>query len=121
MDVEELPLQIEVSQVSGNVVVTLSGAAEGASIEELGKALAHVHEQAVGSAREVVVDLRALEFATSSSIKAFVTWLQSIHELEPEVRYLAVFVSTKRHPWQERSLRALKAFAGDAMTVRDEL
>jgi len=113
-------LQIHVAQADAHMVVTLVGAAEGRGADELGKALASAHEQAVAAAvREVVVDLRDLEFATSSALKAFVTWLQGVHELAAEARYRVVFQSTPRHPWQGRSLHALKAFAGDVMEIRE--
>ena len=118
VDAEELPLQIRIELVEGQLVVALAGAVEGAAVEELGQSLTRVHEQTLaGGIREVVVDMLDLEFATSSSIKQLVTWLQSIHELEADQRYRVIFRSAARHHWQERSLRALKAFAGDVMEV----
>lgn len=119
MDVAESPLQIVIAEADAHTVVTLVGAAEGPAIPELGKALSRVHDQAVAAKkREVLVDLRDLEFATSSSLKAFVTWLQGVHELAPEARYRVVFQSSPRHHWQARSLHALKAFAGDVVEIR---
>ena len=116
---EESSLQIQIAEVSGRIELSLSGAAEG-PMQKLAAALTGVHERALAAKlREVIVDLRALEFATSSSLKAFVTWLQSIHELGPETQYRVIVRSSAEHTWQARSLRALKAFAGELMTIEE--
>jgi hypothetical protein len=117
--VEESSLQIQLSEV-GRLELSLAGAAEGPT-DELGAALTSLHQRALATkAREVTVDLLGLEFATSSSLKAFVTWLQAIHELEPEAQYRVLVKSSTHHAWQARSLRALKAFAGEIMEVRED-
>lgn len=115
---QESSLQVRIADVDGRIELTLAGAAEG-PVHELASALTSVHERALAAkAREVIVDLRALEFATSSSLKAFVTWLQSIHELPAETQYRVIVRSSAEHSWQTRSLRALKAFAGELMDVQ---
>lgn len=118
--VQESSLRIQLSEVDGRIELVLVGSAEGPT-HELGAALTSLHERALATkAREVFVDLIGLEFATSSSLKAFVTWLQTIHELEPDAQYRVLVRSSSQHAWQTRSLRALKAFAGDVMEVRED-
>jgi hypothetical protein len=66
--------------------------------------------------REVLVDLRELEFMNSSCFKHFVTWICEVHDapaLAPRFR----FRSDPRRLWQRRSLHALSGLAGGLVSI----
>lgn len=106
---------------NGRLVLTCSGTAESYSQEQLSTTLSEVHRRATEQlAREVVADLRELEFASSSCLKAFVSWLQRVQELDDTRRYQVLFRSSSRYPWQRRSLGALAAFAGNVVKIETD-
>jgi hypothetical protein len=107
---------------SGHVLTLVcTGCAETESLRQLSDVLETLHGDAVrDSAESVVADVRALEFASSSCLKAFVTWLQRVVELEDARRYRVLFRSNPRHSWQRRSLAALAAFGGDVVAIEAE-
>src|ERR1041384_6013851 len=91
-------LEATTSHDGDTVVVAYSGSAEGEALGPLQTLLDHVHNDAVRtSVRQVVADLRALEFASSSCLKAFVTWLQRVQELDDDRRYQILFRSNPHH------------------------
>ncbi len=102
----------------GVPVLTCLGWAESETLETLRTALDGVHADAVGSAvPTVIADLRDLEFVSSTCLKAFVTWLQRVKELDDKQRYRIVFRSNPTHSWQHRSLGALAVFAGNVVSI----
>jgi hypothetical protein len=104
-----------------SIVLTCSGSAETEALEKLQQALDSVHADAMkASAPTVIADVRAVEFASSSCLKVFVSWLQRVQQLEDERRYKVVFRSDLRHSWQRRSLGALAAFAAGIVELRPE-
>lgn len=111
-------LRVRARHDGGDVTVTLEGSAETPAVEVLGKTLGEVHEAAIaaGSA-SVTVDLRELEFMSSSCFKTFVTWLSNVADLDGERRYRIRFVSATDMHWQRRSLGALVAFAQGSATI----
>jgi hypothetical protein len=99
------------------ITLTFLGSAEASSVDQLEQQLAEVHRSAVaGQTRSVVVDLRDLEFASSSCLKAIATWLHLIDQLA-EQRYSVRFRSNPAYSWQRRSLGALAAFAPDIVEI----
>jgi hypothetical protein len=113
-------LSTTASRDGQQVVLVCSGSAESESVDALTRALDDAHATAVGAAATTVVaDLRGLEFATSSCLKVFVSWLQRVQKLESN-RYKVVFRSTPTYSWQRRSLGALAAFAKDIVEIRSE-
>jgi anti-anti-sigma factor len=68
-------------------------------------------EASAGAVREVVVDMRDLEFMNSSCLKTLVTWLYNVRRRPTSAQYLIRFLSDRAAFWQERSLATLKAFA----------
>ncbi|MEZ4450680.1 MAG: hypothetical protein R3B09_14455 [Nannocystaceae bacterium] len=67
--------------------------------------------------REVIVDLRALEFMNSSCFKGFITWIVQVRRMEPERRYHIRMLSTSKYPWQKRSLHAISYFGGELISI----
>ena len=115
------PLSTRTSHDGDCVTIVCTGSAETETFPELSAALDAAHSDAVkSSARSVVADVRALEFASSSCLKAFVTWLQRVRELEEGQRYKVRFRSNARHSWQRRSLGALAAFASGLVEIETE-
>jgi hypothetical protein len=108
------------SHEGDTVTLTCSGCAETAAADALGQALDGIHHDAMaGSARSVVADLRGLEFASSSCLKQFVTWLKRVQLLEAERRYKIVFRANPAHSWQRRSLGALADYAAGCVEISE--
>ena len=113
-------LSAETSDDGTNLVLVCAGSAESESSGKLFSMLEGLHERAIGrAARAVVADIRELEFAASSCIKAFVSWLQQIQQLDDEHRYKVRFRSNPRYAWQQRSLNALAAFAAGVVEIEE--
>jgi len=114
-------LTAEQSREGDTFVVAFTGSAETESLDYVASALGKLHDAALAaSSRSVTVDIRALEFASSSCLKAFVSWLQRVQQLDDARRYKIVFRSDNRHTWQRRSLTALSAFAAGVVEIRPE-
>lgn len=102
------------------VALTLSGCAESDSLETLNHALIALHEDAIHTpTRTSIVDVRALEFATSSALRLLVTWLQRVQALDGHQRYQVVFRSNPKHSWQRRSLGTLAVFAAGIVQIEE--
>src|SRR5262249_53711182 len=94
------------------------GSAETETLEFLDGALADIHASALQtSMRVVIADVRGLEFASSSCLKAFVSWLQRVQALDDRQRYKVVFRTNPRYPWQRRSLHVLATFAAGVVEI----
>ena len=114
-------LSTTTSRDGDNVVITCLGSAETEALPTLAFALDAIHQDAIKcSAGSVIADVRGLEFASSSCLKAFVTWLQRVQELDDEHRYKVRFRSNPQHSWQRRSLGALAAFAAGVVEIETE-
>ncbi|HEY4181849.1 MAG TPA: STAS domain-containing protein [Kofleriaceae bacterium] len=106
------PLSTAAARDGDTLVITCTGSAETESFDMLAAALEKAHHDALDtSCRTVVADLRGLEFASSSCLKAFVSWFHQVADLSGDARYTVRIRSNPRHAWQPRSLRALTAFA----------
>jgi hypothetical protein len=96
----------------------LTGNADMNAKESLDALLPRVHAEAQRlGVTEVKVDLRELEFMSSSCFKSFVTWISELQELEPEKQYRIRLLSRPETHWQRRSLHALRCFAIDLITI----
>lgn len=100
------------------VRLIFQGNADARADRDLDAFLSRVHAVVEAEpAREVIVDLRALEFMNSSCFKGFITWIVQVRRMSPEQRYLIRMVSTSTYPWQKRSLHAISYFGGDLITI----
>jgi anti-anti-sigma factor len=101
-----------------SLVVTLVGNADLNVKAELDRFMTAVHEEArrVG-AKEVVVDLKELEFMNSSCLKSLVWWISSVHDLAAANQYRITFVSSPAMYWQRRSLSALAGLATGLVSI----
>lgn len=106
------------SHGDGSIRICLIGSAESAAKLDLDALLTGVHSEAQRlDLREVVVDMRELEFMNSSCFKAFVSWAGLAEELEQSRQYKIRIVSDRSKHWQRRSLAALACFAADLIRV----
>lgn len=96
----------------------LVGSADAQTSEALTRLIGELHSAVAASGiREVVVDLRTLEFMSAGSFNAFVSWLGLVNDLPPEQRYRMKFRSSSNILWQRRSLRTLSCFATDIIEI----
>jgi len=98
--------------------VTLVGNADLTVKTELDRFMTAVHEEARRiDAKEVVVDLKELEFMNSSCLKSLVWWISSVNELTADRQYHITFLSSPAMYWQRRSLTALAGLAGNLVSI----
>jgi hypothetical protein len=117
-NIETEDLKSETDLTAAAITTRLIGSAENESKPALDVYLKALHQAATaGAAREVVVDLRLLEFMNSSCIKAFVSWIGVVQDAPKENQYCLRFLSDSKKDWQSRSLKALACFAADLITV----
>jgi len=96
----------------------LVGSADTAIVKQLAALIEELHGRLVSAGvRDIVVDIRSLEFMNASCFNVLVNWLGLIHELEPHQRYRLHFTTNHSIPWQRRSLHTLSCFATDLVVV----
>jgi hypothetical protein len=62
--------------------------------------------------------MRELEFMNSSCLKAFVSWIAKLEDVEdPQAQYRIRFLSDATKLWQRRSLGALTCIDADRLQV----
>jgi hypothetical protein len=111
-------LQAETTVEDGKFRTNLVGSADTRAMSALDDMLKKLHAQAVErSFKEVVIDMRKLEFMNSSCFKAFVSWVTTVQELDPDRQYRIRILSDESKHWQRRSLGALACFAVDLIGI----
>ena len=105
--------------VGETVDVTWKGECDLDAVEELEPFFDGVHTAAIATSppREVVFDLKKVEFMSSSCLAKLVAWLARIRELEASARYKVRIRSDPKVPWQKRSLRAVQFFAPELVIL----
>lgn len=108
-----------VTHHDNNVLTSrLKGNADYAALDALEMLLTRSHSEATRlGVKEMVVDLRSLEFMNSSCFKCFLSWITDVQELEPDRQYKVKFLSNPQLHWQKRSLHSLRCFAVELITV----
>ena len=100
-------------------MVSLSGTADVTSRNQLDRFLREVHQEAQRrGAEEVTVDVRQLEFMSSSCLKCLVWWVTTVEDQPSNAKYRIVFMSSPSVYWQRRSLDALTCLADDIISVQ---
>jgi hypothetical protein len=106
------------SFAGGVVMLAIEGTADATAVAPLAALMARLHGEIVRArGREVIVDLLACEFMSSSCFKAFVGWIAQLQDAPPEDQYRVRMLSNPNIHWQRRSLRALSCFAADLVSV----
>ncbi len=111
-------IETSIVKAGSGISVTIAGSAESRVADQLATLFGDVHTYAAAEQRDVTVDLRALQFATSSCLRVFADWVLGASENTPP--YKIVFLSSARHAWQRRSLGALVAASNGHVEVRAE-
>jgi len=105
--------------VEGAVMLQLAGNADLRNKDALDVFLRAVHQEALTRrVADVSVDVRQLQFMSSSCFKSFVSWLCLMQDCPPETQYRIRFLSNATMHWQKRSMHALACFAADLVTVQ---
>jgi anti-anti-sigma factor len=113
-------VQFATSVEESVITVNALGNADMRAKDAFDSVLSNVHEEALRlESKEVIVDLRNLEFMNSSCLKCLVTWIGKIQALEPARRYHVRLVSRSELLWQRRSLHALRSFATDLVSIEN--
>lgn len=112
------PIETSVTVEAQGIAVTIVGTAESNAAEALASLFGDVHVRAASEQRDVVVDVRALRFATSSCLRVFADWV--LGATEGSAPYKIVFLSSPKHSWQRRSLGALVTASNGRVEVRAE-
>jgi anti-anti-sigma factor len=98
--------------------VRLAGSADIAAVEPLEGLIAKVHAAMLeNGAREIVVDIQALEFMSATCFNVLVQWISTIQDVEESRRYSLRIRSNPKIPWQRRSLQTLACFATNLVTL----
>jgi anti-anti-sigma factor len=112
--------ELEASAVfsDGSMQIQLRGNADMRSVTALSRWLRELHREAtrLGIA-QAVVDVRTLEFMSSSCFRGLVSWIGEVQESQEERQYRIKFLSDPRLLWQRRNLHALSCFAVDLITI----
>lgn len=101
-----------------SIEVRLRGSAEMGSKEALDGLLSDVFAASTGC-REVIVDIRQLEYMNSSSFKSLLTWIVRVQELPRDERHTIRFLSNPELHWQKRSLHSLVSMVGELVAVEE--
>jgi hypothetical protein len=99
-------------------VLRCIGSAEAESHDAMRVALDTFHGTAVDtSAGKVILDLRALEFASASCVLLLVQWSQRVEDLDESMRYQIVVRSDPHVPWQRRGVPLLASAASRVVVL----
>jgi hypothetical protein len=101
-----------------SLTAELTGTADLIVRERVDNFLGQLQEEAARQRiKEVVMDLRKLEFMNSSCFKSFVSWINTVQEQPSESQYRIRLLSNPQLLWQRRSMHALKCFAVDLIDL----
>jgi hypothetical protein len=116
--IETKELRARAWQQGDRLELKMAGTAEAAAVEPLAGLVRRLHGEALRiKPREVIVDLRELEFMNSGCFKSFVSWLAELQESDGSAQYAIRFLSDPNKHWQRRSLGALSCFAIDLVRI----
>lgn len=117
-DIVRGDLTTQTSMTADALNVRFMGSAESFAMADVDAFLQRVHTAALDSRLPAVcVDMRELEFMSSSCFKTFVTWIGALQQVQADRQYRIRFLGDRTRPWQRRSLSALACFAIDLITV----
>jgi hypothetical protein len=99
-------------------VLRLIGSADTAATAPLQALLEQVHREILERAvREIVVDIRGLDFMCAPCFKQLVAWLGRLQELPADARYRLRFRVNATIAWQTHSMHALSCFDTDLIAI----
>jgi anti-anti-sigma regulatory factor len=99
-------------------VLRLVGSADTAATAPLGALLETLHHELLDTrTREIVVDMRGLDFMCAPCFKQLVAWLARLQDLPVPARYRIRFRVNQTIAWQKHSLHALSCFDTDLIAI----
>jgi hypothetical protein len=99
-------------------VLRLVGSADTAAQAPLDTLLGALHGELLEQkTREIVVDMRGLDFMSAACFTQFVGWLQRLQTLPEAERYRIRFRMNPTIPWQKHSLDTLSCFDTDLIAI----
>jgi hypothetical protein len=102
---------------NGELIVRFSGNGDMEAVVALGLYLKQVHAEALELALpRVSCDFSGLYFMNSSCLKAFVTWIDTVGQMQP-APYEIRFLTNPNLHWQRRSLGALHGLAPHVVRI----
>jgi hypothetical protein len=114
-------VSLTTSESEAGLDIQFTGSADMSAIDALDAYLEAIHALATkrhgGKGKRVKVDIRGLQFMSSSCFKSFVMWIGLLQDAPPSDRYSIQFKSNVQMHWQKRSLNALRCFATDLISV----
>lgn len=100
-----------------NEVVVVGAVREAGSGVWLDPILEAVHREAIErDLTEVVLDIRALEYASSGMWQSVVNWMRRLRE-DRRARYNVRVLSDPTHRWQTVGMSSLRVFGADRLIV----
>jgi hypothetical protein len=127
MNTKALPKQegtdfkAEAVRRDSGITAFLVGTADVRVVKEMDQFVAELHEAALAEGlSKLDIDLRHLEFMSSSCFKSLVSWLARMQDLGKEQRYEIHFLCDPKLMWQRRGLRALTCFVEGLVSVHTE-
>ncbi len=95
-----------------------TGEADTAALHVIESFLQGAHALAESrGAKEVVLDLRKVNFMSSSCFTKLIGWVTRVRDTPEESRYRIRIQSNQASLWQRRSLHALQCFATELITI----
>lgn len=111
-------LKITPSRDADTISIVVDGSATAYRPEALRAYLQRLHGECIRLAiREVIVDLRGLEFMNSASFSTFIDWLVTLQEEDLSRQYSVRYLSSPEHRWQRRTLQALQCLAVNLVSI----
>jgi hypothetical protein len=115
--VEDPDLVVEV-EIRSKAVMRLVGSADNQATAQLADLIATLDKELrERGAKEIVVDLLALDFMAPSCVKLVLGWLRQIHALEPAQRYRITLRTNRSIAWQANTMPALSCFDTEILTI----
>jgi hypothetical protein len=115
-DVKERDFGTQTEHDGSSITVHMRGNWDMKAVGSLDKFIRRLQAQAQQlKVALVMVHLAEVEFINSSCLKSFARWLGAVGKAT-EDQYSVTFCTDL--PWQRRSLEALKALAGDKVTIQ---
>jgi hypothetical protein len=100
----------------GTVRARIEGTASQRDVVPLDTFLGAVHAACGGGVvAQVVLDLRSLEYVSSSHLKVMVSWIAKMRALPSRVG--VKLLANEKYHWQKRGLPALAHLAEDLVTI----
>ena len=112
LKIETSSLRGEANREAGGITCSLQGTADLTSTEELTALVSALHDAAIEAGVDrVTMDLRAVEFMSSSCFQCLVDWVLMAQRAAERDRYAIRLLHDPEVLWQRRGTRSLAGFS----------